>query len=306
VADLWVPGSTIRKFTDPKSPLANANMVGCAHTQVGSYEGSWNWGNQDGNPYALCYCRGSGELVSAWPVNLRSAANLEGNPYVFPIECEDVNPLYFPAWSLKCGDVPAWTDAQVQTLIETFAWWCIRFNRPPVLIPDTKPGRVGLAYHRQGVPNSPEWVTGNDKWSSSVGKCCPDWRRIAQFKQEVVPGVAALVNGDDMIEADFDRINAENLAVTRAEVQRLAQYLAKGESNTAFPAAAWSSGTTNPELLAAIPHITTIDVAALAVAIVAAMPPTQPGGEIDQATVEAGVRAVVPEIAAAVIAEIAS
>jgi hypothetical protein len=195
VADVWVPGWTIRRFTDPKSSKANANEIACAHTQVGSYEGAWDWGNQDGNPYPQSYIRCSGEGVNAWPVNLRCAANLEGNHRIWAIETEDVDADCFAPWNLTCGNVPAWTKAQVETLIEGFTWWCLRFNRPPVIIPDAKPGRVGLGYHRFGVPNSPEWVSGAEKWTTSEGKCCPDWRRIDQFRNQIVPEVARRVSG---------------------------------------------------------------------------------------------------------------
>ncbi len=210
-SDVWVPGWEIRRFTDPKSGAANANRVACAHTIVGGLPGAWDWGNRDGKPYPHSYIEGDGHGINAQPVNLRAAANLEGNPYCWAIETEDVDPKYFPAWNLTCGDVPAWTDAQLETLTEGMAWWCVRFNRPPVLIPDAKPGRVGLAYHRQGVPDSPEWVTGADQWTTSPGKCCPDWRRIHQFKTEVVPAVAALVNGDDMPLNDADKAIIRNI-----------------------------------------------------------------------------------------------
>jgi hypothetical protein len=193
--DVWVPGWTIKRFTDPKSFLANSNEIACAHTQVGGWPGSWNWGNQDGNPYAQSYLKCDGEGVNAWPVNLRGAANLEGNHRVWATETEDVDADCFAPWNLTCGNVPAWTDPQVETLIDGFTWWCLRFRRPAVIIPDARPGRVGLGYHRFGVPNSPEWVTGAERWTRSEGKCCPDWRRIAQFRNEIVPEVARRVTG---------------------------------------------------------------------------------------------------------------
>ena len=284
----------------------------CAHTMVGKLMGSWSWANQPGNSYWHFGLGADGRLLQCQPLEYRSAANLEGNDRVIPIETEDGYPdgrtsdagQVWPAWS--GSDVPAWTSAQLDKLVELIAWLCKKYNIPPVLIPDTLPGRRGLAYHRQGI--DPWRVSGGEKWSLSTGKVCPGDRRIAQFTAEVIPRVQALVNGDDVTPTDL----ADILAGVRAETQRLAQYLAKGESNLAFPAATWGTGTTNPELLAAIQHaeaaiptIGDIDVAALAAAIVAAMPPV-PSGGVDQATVEAGVRAVVPEIAAAVIAEIAS
>lgn len=220
MADVWVPGWEIRRFTNAKSSTANANRVACAHTIVGGLPGAWDWGNRVGNPYAQSYVEGNGHGINAWPVNLRAAANLEGNPYVWAIETEDVDSRYFPAWSMRCGDVPAWTDAQCDTLTDGFTWWCLRYDRPAAVIPDAKPGRVGLAYHRIGVPGSPEWVTGSDEWTRSAGKCCPDWRRIGQFKTEIVPEVARRVRAvkeDDMPLSAADIAKISQMIDSKAE-----------------------------------------------------------------------------------------
>jgi hypothetical protein len=187
---LWKP------FANKGTTLLKRDIV-CVHTMVGSLGGSYSWANQAGNSYWHFGMAGSGELWQCHDLRYRSAANLEGNPYVIPIETAD-HGHPFAAWSGNCGDVPAWTGAQVDKLVELISWLCVRYGIPPTIVPDTQAGRRGLAYHRQGVPNSPEWKTGNLKWSSSVGKCCPDWRRIDQFKTKVVPRVRALAQGEDM------------------------------------------------------------------------------------------------------------
>jgi hypothetical protein len=210
---LWKP------FDDKGTTLLRHDIV-CAHTMVGSLDGSFAWANGDGRAYWHFGMAGSGETWQCHDLRYRSAANLDGNPYVIPIETADMGSP-FAAWSGQCGDVPAWTGAQVTRLIALIAWLCVRYAIPPVIIPDTKPGRRGLAYHRQGVPNSPEWETGNLRWSSSVGKCCPDWRRIEQFKTKIVPGVRALVLGEDVPLNDDDKTIIRN--ILKQEIPGLVQ-----------------------------------------------------------------------------------
>jgi hypothetical protein len=191
-----LPEAEWRPFSGKSTTPVQPDIL-VAHTEVGSNEGSISWGAKAGNPYAHNYTSCGGKTVQCQDLKHRSAAVLEGNPYAICWETEDTKSACFADWDHTCGNVPAWTNAQVQRLIKDMAWCCVRFNIPPVLIPDTKKGRRGLAYHRQGVPNSPEWVTGNLSWTKSTGKCCPDWRRIDQFKTKVVPGVRALVLGED-------------------------------------------------------------------------------------------------------------
>jgi hypothetical protein len=213
VADKVPASLALWKPFDDKGTTPLRHDIVCVHTMVGTLAGSWNWANGAGRAYWHFGMAGSGETWQCHDLRYRSAANLEGNPYVIPIETADMGSP-FGAWSGQCGDVPAWTDAQVDRLIDLIAWLCVRYDIPPTIIPDTRAGRRGLAYHRQGVPSSPEWEAGNLKWSSSTGKCCPDWRRINQFKTKVVPGVRALV-----LEEDFDMTEAEAEAMMRRVIR---------------------------------------------------------------------------------------
>ena len=298
-----LPGASYQQFPEKSTTPLVHNKI-CLHTQVGSQAGSLVHGAGAGNPYAHLYTAGNGHTVQGQDLAFRAAANLQGNPTVIAWETSDLGEGIWPSpWR----PVP-WTPAQIEEIVPGLAWLCARFVIPPVLVASSAHSLRGISYHRQGIPPWPEYIPGTPEWSTSFGKSCPTDPRKAQLIDEIIPRVQALMNGDDVIPTDL----ADILAGVRAETQRLAQYLAKGESNTAFPAATWGTGTTNPELLtaiqhaeAAIPTIGDIDVPALAAAIVAAMPPVPPGG-VDQATVEAGIRAVIPDIAAAVIAEIAS
>jgi hypothetical protein len=217
-----LPEAEWRPFSG-KSTTALQHDILCAHTEVGSNEGSISWGAQAGNPYAHCYTACGGKTVQCQDLKYRSAAVLEGNPYAICWETEDTKSACFADWDHTCGNVPAWTEAQVQRLIKDMAWCCVKFDIPPVLIPDTKVGRRGLGYHRQGVPGSPEWVTGSLAWTKWKGKCCPDWMRIEQFKTRVVPGVRNLVIGGvlggflmALSDADQDRLYQRLIRIEKA------------------------------------------------------------------------------------------
>jgi hypothetical protein len=189
-----LPGADWQPYSGKSTTPVHHDIL-CAHTIVGGVNGAVSGGSKAGTPYAHNYVRCSGTTVQVQDLAYRAAANLYGNPYVLSWETEDMNSSCWPNWGTSCGNVPAWSDHQVERLIKDMAWCCIRWDIPPVLISNTKAGTRGLGYHRMGVPGSPEWVEGNLAWTKSKGKCCPDWRRIAQFKTEVVPGVKALVNG---------------------------------------------------------------------------------------------------------------
>lgn len=187
-----------------KSTTPLVHDIVCAHTMVGTLEGSISWSSRDGGSYWHFGLGGTGKLVQCQDLRYRSAANLNGNWHVIPIETADIKEgVFADTWQ-----DPPWTQAQIDKLVELIAWLCVRYNIPPVLIPDTKPGRRGLAYHRQGI--NPWRVDGGELWSKSDGKTCPA-KRADQFKNEVVPGVRALVLGDE----EFHIVNDEDKETLR-------------------------------------------------------------------------------------------
>jgi hypothetical protein len=210
---LVAPMATWRPYTRAVSTTPLIHNVICAHTMVGTLDGSYSHGNGAGNPYHMFGLAGDGRLQQHHDLLTRSAANYEGNWRCIPIETEDKGPS-FPSWPGTCGTVPAWTDAQVDRLVELIAWLCARFAIPPVLVPDSRPEHRGLAYHRQGCP--PNVVAGGEAWSTSTGKCCPDTLRIDQFHNDVVPRVAAIVNGEGFLNMLTDAEQQEILEKVRA------------------------------------------------------------------------------------------
>jgi hypothetical protein len=129
-------------------------------------------------------------------------ANYQGNPRVISIETADNAPQTVEA-------IVGWTAAQAEAIARIIAWACTTHNIPPVLVPDSKPGRRGIAYHRQGCEHSdglgshPGWlVAGGERWSTVLGKGCPGPTRVTQLSAVVIPRVVELMNGDDMELSD--------------------------------------------------------------------------------------------------------
>jgi hypothetical protein len=108
-------------------------------------------------------------LIYQWvPCDRKADANLDGNWHVLSIETSD-----------GAKGPPPWTEKQLDSIVKICVWACQRYNIPAELIPDTKPGRRGIGYHRQGIDN---WrVEGGEKWSNSTGKVCPGDERVAQM-----------------------------------------------------------------------------------------------------------------------------
>jgi hypothetical protein len=114
-------------------------------------------------------------------------ANYRGSRRVISIETADYGEGPFGRWDTGNSSlVPTWTPQQIEACAQIIAWCCRHYNIPCELIPDSRPGRRGIGYHRQGVPNKKGATvsqTGGELWSTSVGKACPGNKRIAQIPQ---------------------------------------------------------------------------------------------------------------------------
>ena len=142
--------------------------------------------------------------------------------------------------------IQKWTPAQLDRLVDIIAWecspaahakcprsWaCHQSGIPAQLIPDTKAGRRGIGYHRQGCEHSdgtgshPGWlVKGGERWSVSLGKDCPTQARINQLEDIVIPRVQA-------------RLAEEDDVVTETEIKAIAKATAD---------AVWAARLTNGE-----------------------------------------------------------
>lgn len=179
------PGADYRPLGGQTQPLMRAHDIVCLHTMVGSLDGtdvyfrSGGYGGTESH-----FGVGHDGTVYQWQDLEHTAdANLDGNSRVISIETADTGPG-FAKWDPNSSNVPAWLPAQLAVLSDLVAWLCDRYDIPCAAIPDSRPGRRGVAYHRLGV--DPWRVAGGERWSTSRGKVCPGDLRIAQ-----VPGVIA-------------------------------------------------------------------------------------------------------------------
>lgn len=179
-------------------PRMAAHDVVVLHTMAGSLAGTDAMFHRNGYGGTESHFGvGAGELVYQWQdLDYTADAQLDGNRRCISIETADTG-APFPRWS--GSDVPAWTAEQVYVLARLVAWLAQRYAIPLQLIPDTRPGRRGVGYHRQGI--DPWRVAGGERWSSAAGKVCPGDRRVAQVP-EVIERARRIAHGTEQAEED--------------------------------------------------------------------------------------------------------
>ncbi len=193
------------------------------HTAVGSLEGTFShFASANGAGYAGTESHfmtgGKGQIHQYQDTAYQAEANGAGNHRIISVENADIGPE-FPKWNLNDGAaVPAFTPEQIEANAQILAWAHREHGIPLELVPDSKPGRRGIGYHRLGVPGYA--VPGGELWSSARGKVCPGARRIAQIPQiiararQIVGGAPATPQEDWMTTP----ISAENLDKIRRAV----------------------------------------------------------------------------------------
>jgi hypothetical protein len=174
------------------APMARYDLV-ILHTMVGSLAGTDGYFRGGATGANSHFGTGGGGEIWQWgDTAYRSAASAAANPRSISVENADMGPG-FGAWNTKDGNaVPAFTAAQLEANARICAWAHTEHGVPLERVPDSKPGRRGIAYHRLGVPGYA--VTGGELWSSARGKVCPAPARIAQVDQ-VIARARQLVGG---------------------------------------------------------------------------------------------------------------
>lgn len=250
-------GAAWRPLGVQTQPRMSRHDIVCVHTMVGyltsteamfrkrGYGGTEShfgvggkWGSDDGK---------DGVVYQWQDTDFTADANLDGNHRIISIETADNAPH-------DADDLAPWTDRQCEAIARIIAWACKLYNIPVLLVPDSKPGRRGIAYHRQGCEHSdglgshPGWlVRGGERWSTSVGKPCPGEARIKQLTKIVIPRVRALLNGDT------DDMSAEDVRSIKAAIPTVADIVAalrpviKAEAQAAAKAAVkdWENTVVN-------------------------------------------------------------
>lgn len=204
---------------DPLGPQNQPRMkshdIICAHTMVGTLAGTSSMFHANGYGGTESHLGVGASMAQGtlqWQdIAFTADANLDGRWDVISVETADWG-APFPRWDPNKGDnVPPWTPDQLDILTDIFwraalpgkdsrslhrdcskTWLCYSVGIPASIIPDTKPGRRGFAYHAQGVPGN-GLVPGGVAWSLSRGKICPGKNRINQLKTVIVPRVQNLL-----------------------------------------------------------------------------------------------------------------
>jgi hypothetical protein len=196
----WKPLGT---QTEPK--IVHADIV-CLHTMVGYLKSTDAYFRDEGYDGVESHfgvggiwgpdaAAGLDGVVWQWQdtTHQADANGPDGNGYTISIETADNAPQ-------DADDLKPWTERQVDAIVELVTWVCRTHDIPAQLVPDTKPGRRGIAYHAQGC--TPNIVPGGDAWSTKAGKVCPGNARISQIKSTIVPRVQAALAGKPQEEDD--------------------------------------------------------------------------------------------------------
>jgi N-acetylmuramoyl-L-alanine amidase-like protein len=195
------------------------------HTMVGNLVGTDNYFRQQPNNShfglggqwgADASAKLDGRLYQWVDTAFRSAATREGNPRVIAVECADNAPA-------NPGGIKPFTDAQCDALVGLMVWAHKTHGIPLVAAHDSKPGTVGIGWHKLGC--DPYRVSGGELWSSAYGKVCPGDARIAQIPR-LIARAQAIVNGtnqeDEVSVADVETalknvLHIDELAVPKGQ-----------------------------------------------------------------------------------------
>ncbi len=185
----WRPLDTTKP---PPKRLIKADII-CLHTMVGYLTSTDRMFRANGWSGTESHFGVGGKWGSDAGQNLDGAvwqwvdtayqadANLDGNYHIISIETADNA-------ASRARDIEPWTPKQVEAIAQLIARLAKEHDIPLQLIPDSKPGRRGIGYHRQGCTHSSGVgkvsgfrVSGGEVWSTAVGKECPTPARIAQI-----------------------------------------------------------------------------------------------------------------------------
>jgi hypothetical protein len=214
------PGAVYRPLGRQTEPRLSTHDIVCLHTMVGYltstdalfHEGGYTGTEAHfgvGGKWGPDVHAGLDGVVYQWQDTDRQAdANADGNHRIISIETADNA-------AADGADIAAWTPAQVESIAQVTAWCCRRYTIPATLVPDSRPGRRGVAYHRQGI--DPWRVSGGERWSVARGKECPGDRRIEQLQDVVIPRVRGILDSSgEEVMGDEHTSNIELMAYVKA------------------------------------------------------------------------------------------
>lgn len=208
----WKPLSS-----NQTQPRMSRHDIICLHTMVGNLHSTYNLFHSSGYGGTESHFgvggiwgpdRAAGLDGKVWQfqdLDHTADANYLANGYIISVETADNAPS-------QAKDLAPWTDAQLDAIVDLVVWLCRKYSIPAVMVPDSKPGRRGIAVHRQGIEHSrgvgrvKGWlVKGGVRWSTSLGKECPGDARIRQTETVIVPRVKAILEGKLIVDTSDEK-----------------------------------------------------------------------------------------------------
>lgn len=167
-----------------------------------------------------------GEVYQWQDMRYSADANLDGWDRVLSMETADNAARPIRPWTKnQCEGLArwlAWVCSPAAHAKCPSSWKCHQVGIPLALIPDTKQGRRGVGYHRQGC--DPYRVSGGEAWSKAYGKDCPTQARINQ-----IPGIIARakqLQAEGLPDTGDDSMSAEDVAQVNARIDGAVESLA--------------------------------------------------------------------------------
>jgi GH25 family lysozyme M1 (1,4-beta-N-acetylmuramidase) len=164
--------------------------MGIVHTMVGYLNGTDSY-----------FRRADIGLESTFGIGGKyDGAQLDGAIYqwTYILDRADANGAangYAASWETSDGGGERyrelWSPKQEESIAQSMAAYCYKFNVPPALVSRAHSSQRGLAYHRQGI--DPWRNPGDDSWSPDGGKVCPGFERSQQFQNTTIPRIRAIL-----------------------------------------------------------------------------------------------------------------
>lgn len=223
-----MPGAAWKPLPGTSTAKISSYDIFCLHTMVGSLSSTDNYFRSSAAGTNSHFGVGADGTIYQWvDTAYRSGANYNGNYHIISVETADTG-APFPAWT--GSNVPAWTPQQIAALGRIAAWVNATHGIPLTPIPDAKPGRRGVGWHRLGVPGY--MAPGAEQWSTKVGKACPGDRRIAQVPQVIAAAKGGSNSGGIPMPLDTATATEISAIVVNALQTPLIDWSGTANSNT--------------------------------------------------------------------------
>ena len=192
----------------PQNRLLTGHRRLVYHTAWYDKPSMFSYFNTPGNATPHFYIAEDGSVEQYIDTKFESSADLDGDHDIISVESWDN------------FQIRRWTDDQVESCARLAAWCHKVHDIPLKQLPNSRPGKRGIGWHRLGIPPAkggafPEppgqllggVVEGGEIWTEHAGKTCPGDPKIRGIVNDIIPRAIEIANGDDMSKEDVKAIN---------------------------------------------------------------------------------------------------